>query len=95
MIYQTSKNGKPFSDIPVQTAQTGDTVPHLPFYKYFTFDTYPKIDDVAVIALQLIMNEPDALKGYNDLKDYLKVYDECRFKFSEMSKAINVNDNDN
>ena len=64
-------------------------------YKYFTFDTYPKIDDVAVRALQLIMNEPDALKGYNDLKDYLKVYDECRFKFSEMSKAINVNDNDN
>lgn len=27
-----------FSDIPVQTAQTGDTVPHLPFCKYFTFD---------------------------------------------------------
>ncbi|MCQ2147228.1 MAG: hypothetical protein MJZ16_06900 [Bacteroidales bacterium] len=63
--------------------------------KYWRFDNYPKIDDVAVRALKLIMNHPDALNGISDLKEYLKLYDDCRFKFSEMSKAIIVNDNDN
>lgn len=64
--------------------------------KYWEFNTFPKIDDVAERALRLILDDPDALGKFNDLKDLLKVYDDCRFKFIEMSKAvINNNENDN
>jgi hypothetical protein len=60
--------------------------------KYWTFNAYPKIDEVGEVALRLILNEPDALGKFNDLKDYLKVYDDCRYKFIEMDKAI-INEN--
>ena len=56
--------------------------------KYWLFRAYPKVDDIAIIALRLIKDEPDALGKIRELKDYLKIYDECRFKFSEMSKAV-------
>ena len=56
--------------------------------RYWTFDNYPKIDAIAETALKLIMDKPDALMKIGDLKDFLKTYDECRFKFIEMSKAI-------
>ena len=63
--------------------------------RYWNFDAYPKVDTVAEKALKLIMDKSDALNGMNGLKDFLKIYDDCRFKFSEMSKAIIVNNNDN
>ena len=56
--------------------------------RYWTFDIYPKVDAIAETALKLIMDKPDALGKISDLKDFLKIYDECRFKFIEMSKAI-------
>ncbi|MGM9778783.1 MAG: hypothetical protein ACI3ZD_10695 [Prevotella sp.] len=56
--------------------------------RYWTFDNYPKVDAVAETALKLIMDKPDALMKTGDLKEFLKIYDECRFKFIEMSKAI-------
>ncbi len=60
---------------------------------YWTFDTWPKVEDIADKALKLIMDRPDALGKYPDLKDLLKDYDECRYKFSEMSHALVTNDN--
>lgn len=60
---------------------------------YWTFNTYPKVDIIAETALKLINGDDDALQKYNSLKDFLKVYDECRFKFIEMSKAICTTDN--
>ena len=56
--------------------------------RYWMFDNYPKVDAVAETALKLIMDKPDALMKIGDLKEFLKIYDECRFKFIEMSKAI-------
>lgn len=56
--------------------------------RYWTFDNYPKVDAVAETALKLIMDKPDALMKMGDLKEFLKIYDECRFKFIEMSKAV-------
>ena len=61
--------------------------------RYWTYNVYPKVDGIAETALNLIMDKPDALKKIENLKDFLKLYDECRFKFSEMSKAINSTDN--
>jgi hypothetical protein len=46
------------------------------------------VDAVAETALKLIMDKPDALMKMGDLKEFLKIYDECRFKFIEMSKAV-------
>ncbi len=60
---------------------------------YWTFDAWPKVEDIADKALKLIMDRPDALGRYPDLKDLLKDYDECRYKYSEMSHAIVTNDN--
>lgn len=56
--------------------------------RYWIFNVYPKIDDIAERALRLIMDDPEALGRYRDLKDVLKIYDECRYKFIEMSKAL-------
>ena len=56
--------------------------------RYWTFDGYPKVDTVAETALKLILDKPDALMKMGDLKEFLKIYDECRFKYIEMSKAI-------
>ena len=56
--------------------------------RYWMFDNYPKVDAVAETALKLIMDKPDALMKIGDLKEFLKIYDECRFKFIEISKAI-------
>ncbi|MCF0184915.1 MAG: hypothetical protein HUJ98_00310 [Bacteroidaceae bacterium] len=61
--------------------------------RYWTYNVYPKVDGIAETALNLIMDKPDALKKIENLKDFLKLYDECRFKFIEMSKAINSTDN--
>jgi hypothetical protein len=59
--------------------------------RYWTFDVWPNSSDtIAQTALKLILGDPEALGKINDLKDFLKIYDECRFKFSEMSKAINT-----
>lgn len=56
--------------------------------RYWTFDGYPKVDAVAETALKLILDKPDALMKMGDLKEFLKIYDECRFKYIEMSKVI-------
>lgn len=65
-------------------------VAHLKIFlkQYWTFDAYPKIiDGVAEKALKLIMNDPDAL-GNLSMRDYLKLYDDCKIKFSDMSKVV-------
>ena len=54
---------------------------------YWTFDVWPKVDDIADKALKLIKDDGDAL-GNMDMKDFLKLYDECRYKFIEMSKVV-------
>ena len=56
--------------------------------RYWTFDGYPKVDAGAETALKLILDKPDALMKMGDLKEFLKIYDECRFKYIEMSKVI-------
>ena len=61
--------------------------------RYWTFDTYPnKINDIAIRALRLILGEPDALGKYEGMRDFLKDFDECRYKYSEMSRAIVTNE---
>ena len=55
---------------------------------YWSFDAYPKLDDTAETALKLMLNHPEALIKVGEMKDFLKVYDIHKFKFSEMSKAI-------
>jgi len=55
---------------------------------YWSFDVYPKLDDTAETALKLMLNHPEALIKVGEMKDFLKVYDIHKFKFSEMSKAI-------
>lgn len=59
---------------------------------YWSFNSYPKVEDIAEKALQLILDYPDALGKYNYMKDFLKAYDSCRYKFSEMSRAIAITD---
>ena len=54
---------------------------------------YPRVEKTAETALKLIMDVPDALNGTSGYKEFLKKYDECRFKFIEMSKAFNVKNN--
>ena len=54
---------------------------------YWTFNVYPRIDDIAEKALKLILHDDDALGGIS-MRDFLKRYDECRFKFIEMSKVV-------
>jgi hypothetical protein len=56
--------------------------------QYWTFTAWPKVDEVADRALRLIQDQPDALGKIGSLKDFLKQYDDCRCKFSEMSKVI-------
>jgi hypothetical protein len=48
---------------------------------------WPKVDDIADKALKLIKDDGDAL-GNMEIKDFLKLYDECRYKFIEMSKVV-------
>ena len=55
--------------------------------RYWTFDVWPKAEDIADKALKLIKDDGDAL-GNMDMKDFLKLYDECRYKFIEMSKVV-------
>ena len=55
--------------------------------RYWEFNAYPKVDDIAEKALRMILGDLDALHG-QDMKDYLKEWDECRFKFIELSKAF-------
>lgn len=58
---------------------------------FWTFSTYPKVNIIAETALKLIKGDADALQKYHSIGDFLGVYDECRFKFIEMSKAISNN----
>lgn len=55
--------------------------------RYWTFDAYPKIDEVAEKAVKLIQNKHDVL-GNLTMRNFLKIYDDCRFKFIEMSKVV-------
>jgi hypothetical protein len=56
---------------------------------YWKFNAYSSgLDNIAKIALNLIKDEPDALVKFNSLKDFIILFDECKFKYSEMSKAI-------
>ena len=55
--------------------------------KYWTFGAFPKVEETAAVALRLIKDDPEALGKLTE-KDFLKLYDECKFKFSEMSKAV-------
>ena len=65
MIYQTSKNGKPFSDIPVQTAQTGNVSPFPVSCKYFTFDArYIKVLSYVYMCRMYKANEKFSGKGH-------------------------------
>lgn len=56
---------------------------------YRTFGSYPQVDRVAEAALRLILNDPDAT-GREGMRDFLKKYDSCRYKFSDMSRAIPI-----
>lgn len=55
--------------------------------KYWTFGAFPKVEETAAVALRLIKDDPEALGKLTE-RDFLKLYDECKFKFSEMSKAV-------
>lgn len=55
---------------------------------YWTFNLFSKIDSVAEVALKLILNDGSALGKYSNLRDFLRDYDACKHKFSEMSKAL-------
>ncbi len=55
--------------------------------QYWTFNGYPdEIDDVPKNAVRLILNEPNVL-GRQEMREFLKHYDDCRFKFIEMNKV--------
>lgn len=57
--------------------------------QYWTFNDWPRMDGITETALRLIVDDPEALgKRYPSKKDFLKEYDTCRFKFSEMSKVV-------
>ena len=55
--------------------------------RYWTFNGYPNLADVAEKAVKLILDDPDAL-GNQEMREFLKHYDDCRFKFIEMSKVV-------
>lgn len=62
--------------------------------KYWTFNDWPKMDPIAESALRLILDDPEALgRRYVTKKDFLRAYDGCRFKFSEMSKVVTKENN--
>ena len=54
---------------------------------YWTFDVWPKVEDIADKALKLISGDSSAL-GNMDMRQFLQKYDDCRNKFIEMSKVI-------
>lgn len=58
---------------------------------YWTFNVFPKVDPIGETALKLVLNTTDALGRFEYRKEFLKQYDTCRFKFSEMSKATITN----
>ena len=55
--------------------------------RYWTFNAHPNLADVAEKAVKLILDDPDAL-GNQEMREFLKHYDDCRFKFIEMSKVV-------
>jgi hypothetical protein len=56
---------------------------------YWTFNAFSSsLDNIAKTALGLIQGNPDALSKFDSPKNFLKLFDECRFKYSEMSKAV-------
>lgn len=56
--------------------------------QYWTFTAWPKVDEVADRALRLIQDQPDALGKLPSLKDFLRQYDSCPYKFGGMSRVI-------
>ena len=56
-------------------------------HMYWRFDKWPKVDDIADKALRLILDDGNAL-GNLEMRDYLKLYDDCRYKFIEMNKVV-------
>lgn len=59
--------------------------------RYWAFDVWPKVEDIAEKALKLIKNDGEAL-GNLEMRDFLKQYDECRYKFIEMCKVVDITD---
>ena len=57
--------------------------------RYWTFNGHPNLADVAEKAVKLILDDPDAL-GNQEMREFLKHYDECRFKFIEISKVVTI-----
>ena len=54
---------------------------------YWTFNCYPKVDPIAEKALKLILSDKEALHNQT-MKEFLLAFDDCRFKYVEMSKAF-------
>ena len=54
---------------------------------YWVFNCYPKVDPIAEKALRLILSDKEALHNQT-MKEFLLVFDDCRFKYVEMSKAF-------
>lgn len=48
---------------------------------------FPTFNPIAATALALILDKPHALPKNRVLKDFLKMYDVCLFKFEEMERA--------
>ena len=56
---------------------------------YWRFDSYSTNDAIAVKALRYILGDTDRVLGRNETwEDFLKRYDECRYKFSEMTRIL-------
>ena len=61
---------------------------------YWRFDSYSTNDAIAVKALRYILGNTDKVLGRNETwEDFLKHYDECRYKFSEMTRILCINEN--
>lgn len=56
--------------------------------RYWDFTKSTSTEKIGVAAAKLILNDPDALKRYNNIEDFLEQYDACRYKFSELSKTL-------
>lgn len=56
--------------------------------RYWMFTRYTATDKIGVTALKLILGDPEALGRNGDMDKLLEAYDNCRYKFSEMSKTI-------
>ena len=76
-----------FSDTPKCTDERESLCLNEFLKNYWRFNTNPKVEPIAEKALKLILGDDDALHNIS-MSEFLIQYDECRFKFIEMSKAI-------